>query len=210
MEAFGARCRMAARAAHDPDPYNLAMRQTPLRLAIVVHASELELIERAAHRSGASTSDFVRDAALRAARGAVREAQAEPVAVPQGDDSSEPPSRRSLRRSIPRAEVPLPEAVRQLSEHLGRQLLAITVGATATDVDAWKAETASPLLEQERRLREAHKVWQLVVSVESAETTRAWWMGMKDALDDLSPVEVITLDKGPDVMAVARKYAESG
>jgi len=31
-------------------------------------------------------------------------------------------------------------------------------------------------LTQEHRPREAHEVWQFVMSVESAETTRAWWM----------------------------------
>lgn len=104
----------------------------------------------------------------------------------------------------------LPEVIQQLSNHLGRQLLAITVGATAADVDSWKAGTATPPPVQERRLREAHDIWVLVVPFESAETTRAWWMGMKDGLDDLSPAEAIAADRFRDVMAVARYFVEAG
>lgn len=182
------------------------MRQTPLRLTIVIQASELELIERAADRSGATAGDFVRDAALRAARGVARDPSS---GVP---DSSVPayPSRRSLRRSIPRAEMPLPEVVRQLSEHLGRGLLAITVDASPADIDRWGSEEAAPPPTQERRLREAHEVWQFVLSVESLGTTRAWWMGMKDGLDDLSPAEAIADDQAAAVMSIARDFVEGG
>lgn len=196
--------------AHAPDAYTLAMRQTPLRLTIVMHASELELIEDAARRSGASAADFVRDAALRAARGVAREANDPPTGGSDSADARAFPSRRSLRRTIPRAQMPLPEVVRQLSEHLGRQLVAITVGATAADVDRWGTETAPPPPVQERRLREAHEIWQLVISVESIETTRAWWMGMKDGLDDLSPAEAIAADRGRAVKDVARYFVEAG
>jgi hypothetical protein len=184
------------------------MRQTPLRLTIVMHASELELIERAARRSGTSTSDFVRDAALRAARGVDRQAQPESTAPPEVGDSRTPPSRRSLRRSIPRAEMPLPEAVRQLSEHLGRELLAITVDASPADIDRWGSDEAAPPPTQERRLREAHEVWQFVLSVESLGTTRAWWMGMKEQLGDLSPAEAIAADQAQAVMSIARDFVE--
>lgn len=192
------------------DAYTLAMRQTPLRLTIVVNASELELIERAACASRASTSDFVRDAALRAARGVAREAQAEPLAVPEGGVALAQPSGRSLRRAISPAQVPLPEVIQQLTKHLGRQLVAITMGVTAADVDRWGAGTAPPPPVQELRLREAHEIWQLVVSVESPETTRAWWMGMKDGLGGFSPAEAIAADRGRAVMDVARYFVEAG
>lgn len=62
----------------------------------------------------------------------------------------------------------------------------------------------------ERRLRAAHEAWLLVCMVQSPETTRMWWMGMKDALDNLYPAEAIALDRGRDVMAVARAYVASG
>lgn len=183
------------------------MRQTPLRLTIVMQASELELIERAAGASGASAGDFVRDAALRAARGIARDASS---GVPDSTAPLTYPSRRSLRRSIPCAPMPLIEVVRQPSEHLGRKLLAITVGATAADVDGWGTEEAAPPPTQERRLREAHEVWQFVMSVESLETARAWWMGMKEQLGDLTPAEAIAADQASAVMSIARDFVESG
>lgn len=186
------------------------MRQTPSRITIEVHPTELGSLERAARRSGASVSDFVREAALRAARSVDRQAHDEPSAVPDRADDAAPPSRRSLRRSIPRAQYPLPEVIRQLSQHLGSQLLAITVDATPADIVSWGTGAAAPSPTQERRLREAQEVWQLVLSVESLETTRAWWMGMKDSLDDLSPAEAIAAGRARDVMAVARYFVEAG
>lgn len=193
-----------------PDAYTLAMRQTPFRMMIDLNPAELELIERAGRRSGASPSDFVRDAALRAARGVNRRAPNESSAALDGAGTAAPPSRRSLRRSITRAQIPMPEVVRQLSQHLGLQLLAITVDAAPVDIDRWGTGEAAPPPTQERRLREAHEVWQFVLSVESLQMTRAWWMGMKDGLDDLSPAEAIAADRARDVMAVARYFVEAG
>lgn len=56
----------------------------------------------------------------------------------------------------------------------------------------------------EQRLRAAPQVWQFVVSVESAETTRAWWMGMKEQFGGLSPAEAIAAGEQRAVMSVAR------
>ncbi len=95
-------------------------------------------------------------------------------------------------------------------EFLGPQLVALTVDAKPDEVKRWGTKESEPTPVHERRLREAHAAWQLVVSVESPETTRAWWMGMKDQLDDLSPAEAIALDRAPAVMAVARNFLESG
>lgn len=186
------------------------MRENGIRIRITLEVNEadLELLESAAHRFGTSPSVYARYAALRMARQdvALESAQATTGAA----DGSNRPSRRSLRPAIQRATIPTFEIVRQLQTHLGDQLLAITVGAEIAEVQRWASETSEPSSVQERRLREAHDAWQLVVSVESPNTTRAWWMGMKDGLDDLSPAEAIAQDRARDVMAVARYFIEAG
>jgi len=182
------------------------MRGNTIRLTIALSQSDLELIENAASRTGVGADEFVRYAALRMARQDVTIASG---AAPERD-SPPLPSRRSLRPVIERATVPTIDIVRQLGTHLGVQLLAMTVGAQPQEIERWASETAEPSSVHERRLREAHEAWQLVVSVESPKTTRAWWMGMQDGLDDLSPAEAIAQDRAGDVMAVARYFLEAG
>lgn len=92
----------------------------------------------------------------------------------------------------------------------GYPLLAITVGASRADIDRWGSEEAAPPPTQERRLREAHEVWQFVLSVESLETTRARWTGTKDQLGDLSPAEAIADDQAAAVMSIARDFVDRG
>ncbi len=184
------------------------MGENRIRITLELNEADLELLERAAQRLKASPSDYARYAALRMARQdvALQSARTTTGAAPDPNG----PSRRSLRPVIQRATVPTTEIVRQLKTHLGDQLLALTIGAEVAEVQRWASETIEPSSVQERRLREAHKTWQLVVSVESPKTTRAWWMGMQDGLDDLSPAEAIAQDRASDVMAVARYFLEAG
>ncbi|MGY3129149.1 hypothetical protein ACVWW9_002678 [Agrococcus sp. UYP33] len=82
--------------------------------------------------------------------------------------------------------------------------------ASPADIDRWGSEAAAPPPTQERRLREAHEVWQFVLSVESLGKTRAWWMGMKDGLGHLSPAGAIADDQTAAVMSIARDFVEGG
>lgn len=119
-------------------------------------------------------------------------------------------SRRAARHSSrDRAVVPASEAVKQLNAHLGRRLLAITLGVDPTSVDRYvRGEKIRHDIE--KRIIDAHAIWLMVSAVESPEMTRAWWMGMKDGLDDLSPAEAIADDRVRDVRAVARYFVEAG
>lgn len=183
------------------------MRDKTIRITVELTGSDFDAIERAAQRIGNSPAEYVRYAALRLAS---RDAALDRLEQGSTGERSPSPPRRSLRAVNRRTPVPTVELVRQLEAHLGAQLLAITVGTNAYEVQSWASEDNEPSPMQERRLREAHEAWQLVVSVESPETTRAWWMGMKGELDDLSPAEAIALDRGRAVMSVARAFIESG
>lgn len=107
------------------------------------------------------------------------------------------------------ATVTAQEAARFLSEHLGRQLLAITIDADPSSVDRW-VKGARPQLSAERRILAAYAVWQVVATVEAAATVRAWFMGMNPQLDDLSPAEAIAADNGRDALAAARAFVQGG
>lgn len=100
--------------------------------------------------------------------------------------------------------------VRQLTTHLGVQLLSMTLAADAESIKSWAEEEKPPPALYERRLRATHEICVLVCSVDSPATVRAWWMGMKDGLNDLSPAEAIALDQYQDVMSVARYFVEAG
>lgn len=176
-------------------------------MSVEFNESEIQEIERAAALTGRSPAEFARYATLRMAEERTALARVEPSAPATAAPF---PSRRSLRPVKHRATMPTTEMVHQLATHLGVQLLPLTVGAEVDEVRNWIHETSEPSSMHERRLREAHEVWQLVVSVESSKTTRARWMGMKDGLGDLSPAEAIAQDRAGDVMAVARYFLEAG
>lgn len=124
--------------------------------------------------------------------------------------SEPPPSRRSLRPRQFDAKMPTEEKVRQLTTHLGIQLLTLTLSADADAIASWASDSAPPPEPYERRLQAAHEIWQLLCSVESPATVRTWWMGMKDGLDGLSPAEAIAMERYDDVRAVARYFLEAG
>lgn len=181
------------------------MRDKSLGLTLALRQSDLDFIQQAAQRLGMPLGDYASYAIVRmATQDLARGTNA-------GNFTSDRyPSRRSLRPVRERALMPMPEVVRQLREFLGRQLLSITLDASVEQIDSWAREETDPQGDHERRLREAHDVWQVVVSVESRETTRAWWMGMKDGLGGLSPAEAIAQDRAAAVMAVARDFLEAG
>ncbi|WP_413318295.1 hypothetical protein AA0Z99_00100 [Agrococcus sp. 1P02AA] len=165
--------------------------------------AELDAVVVAAEKANITPEAYVRHAVLRMA--------AQDARLPTAALSAErSPSRRSLRPPRYSAVMPVHEIVRQLTAHLGIQLLSITLGADADAIRNW-AEEKNPLPGlYERRLRAAHESWQLVCVAESPQTARAWWMGMKDGLADISPAEAIALDRYDDVRAVARYFVEAG
>lgn len=181
------------------------MRDKRLRLTVVLREAELPIIEQAAQRLGMPVCDYASYAVSRMATQDLAHGTATADL-----DSDRYPSRRSVRPVRERALMPMPEVVRQLRESLGRQLLSITLDASVEEIDSWASQESNPQGNHERRLREAHDVWQLVVSVESPKTTRAWWMGTKDGLGDLSPAEAIAQDRAAAVIAVARDFLEAG
>jgi transcriptional regulator with XRE-family HTH domain len=108
--------------------------------------------------------------------------------------------------SAPAASID--EVVRFLTDVLGRPLLARTVGVNRRTLASWLRGTSSPSARSRERLRGALAIWHIVAEIEAPEVVRAWFMGMKDALDDYSPAEVIAEGRIDEVAAVARAYLQ--
>lgn len=122
-------------------------------------------------------------------------------------------SERVVRRSTVAREssVDVRSIAEFLVEHLGPQLLALTVGVDDRTVRRWAREAnAAPRFESELRLRSAYQVFQMLQQVEAPSTIRAWFMGMNPQLDDRSPAEGIRDGDAKAVLAAARAFVNAG
>ncbi len=103
------------------------------------------------------------------------------------------------------------EIARFLGENLGPKLVAFIVGADPKTVTRWAHSNGrTPQEDAERRLRGAYQVFQLLQTVESPHTIRAWFMGMNPQLDDRSPAEALNEGQRREVMAAARAFTNGG
>ena len=104
----------------------------------------------------------------------------------------------------------IPALVRYLQDVLGQRLVALIAGVRdAKAVGKWARGERSPHPEAERRLRLAFQVVELLMHAESAETVRAWWIGMNPDLEDQAPVMVLAEDP-TRVLQAARVFLAHG
>ena len=104
----------------------------------------------------------------------------------------------------------LPALVRSLQDVLGQRLVAVIAGVSdAKAVGKWARGERSPHPEAERRLRHAFHVTQLLLQQESAETVRAWFLGMNPDLDDQAPALLLAEDPQA-VLLAARNFLAHG
>lgn len=96
--------------------------------------------------------------------------------------------------------------VRSLQDVLGQRLVAVIAGINdAKAVGKWARGERSPHPEAERRLRDAFHIAQLLLQNESAETVRAWFVGMNPHLGDQAPA--LALAEHPqEVLRAARAF----
>lgn len=64
--------------------------------------------------------------------------------------------------------------------------------------------------EVERRLRDAHQIFRLLLEKESPYTVRAWFVGLNPQLDDESPAAAIKAGNAKDVLVAARAFLAGG
>jgi hypothetical protein len=104
------------------------------------------------------------------------------------------------------------EAAAFLQDLVGQKLTATMVGiGDPKAVGKWARGEREPRGETARRLREAFQVATLLELAESAQTARAWLIGMNPHLDDRAPAAVLaTPDGGERVMRAARAFLAYG
>lgn len=104
----------------------------------------------------------------------------------------------------------LPSLVRSLQDVLGQRLVAVIAGVSDVKaVGKWARGERTPHPEAERQLRDAFHITQLLMQHESAETVRAWFMGMNPDLDDQAPA--LMLGEHPqEVLLTARNFLANG
>jgi hypothetical protein len=76
-------------------------------------------------------------------------------------------------------------------------------------VGKWERAERTPHPDAERRLRHAYQIVQLLLERESAETVRAWFVGMNPDLDDQAPVLALAEDP-VRVLQAARAFLAHG
>ncbi|MBI4493875.1 MAG: XRE family transcriptional regulator [Chloroflexi bacterium] len=104
----------------------------------------------------------------------------------------------------------VPSLVRSLQDVLGQRLVAVIAGVSdAKAVGKWARGERVPHPEAERRLRHAFYITQLLLQQESAETVRAWFIGMNPDLDDQAPALALT-EHPQEVLSAARDFLANG
>lgn len=100
-----------------------------------------------------------------------------------------------------------------LQELLSRRLTAYMTGVRdSKTVARWATGDITTIrsTDVERRLRGTYEIAQLLLASESAQTVRAWFIGMNPELDDESPAEVIRRGDIKDALTASRAFLVNG
>lgn len=104
----------------------------------------------------------------------------------------------------------VPSIVSSLQDVLGQRLVAVIAGVSdAKAVGKWARGERSPHPDAEQRLRHAFQIVQLLLERESADTVRAWMVGMNPDLEDHAPALVLAEDPAC-VLQAARSFLANG
>jgi hypothetical protein len=117
---------------------------------------------------------------------------------------------QTYRRSM---EAPVSEIAGFLQELLSRRLTAYIAGVTSgKTISRWASGEVAEVRdhETERRLRTSYEIAQLLLDRDSAQTVKAWFIGLNPQLGDVSPAEAIREGKLKESLAAARAFAVGG
>ena len=99
-----------------------------------------------------------------------------------------------------------------LQELLSRRLVAYIAGVKdAKTVTRWASgEVENVREENEKRLRTAYEIAQLLVRFDSPRVVKAWFIGLNPQLGDVSPAEAIHDGDLKEAMSAARAFVAGG
>jgi hypothetical protein len=104
------------------------------------------------------------------------------------------------------------EVAGYLRELLGRRLVAYIAGVKdAKTVTRWASgEVENVRDENEKRLRTAYEIAQLLVRFDSPRVVKAWFIGLNPQLGDTSPAEAIHDGDLKEAISAARAFVAGG
>ncbi len=104
------------------------------------------------------------------------------------------------------------EVAGYLQELLSRRLVAYIAGVKdAKTVTRWASgEVENVRHENEKRLRTAYEIAQLLVFFDSPRVVKAWFIGLNPQLGDVSPAEAIHDGELKEAMSAARAFVAGG
>jgi hypothetical protein len=115
---------------------------------------------------------------------------------------------QAIHRQATRLGMPI--IVGSLQDILGQRLVAVIAGVSDSKaVSKWARGGRTPHPDTEQRLRNAYQIVQLLLERESAETVRAWFVGMNPDLEDQAPALVLGEDP-VRVLQAARAFLAHG
>lgn len=98
----------------------------------------------------------------------------------------------------------------RLRQALGKAVVSIIVAKSPLTVDRWSTGKAHPDAGDDRLLRDAYHVLEVIAEVDADSVARAWFIGMNPQLDDAAPVEALAEGRARQVMAAARTFVNAG
>lgn len=120
------------------------------------------------------------------------------------------PARRAHDLYSKSVQLDIGDVAADLQQHLGHDLLAVIVNKDVRTLTRWSSGTAHPPGAEEKLLRDAYLVLEVLLTLEESSVSRAWFMGMNPQLDDASPAEALAAGQAWLVLAAARSYIDAG
>lgn len=116
---------------------------------------------------------------------------------------------RAYRQSVHASPA---EVAGYLQELLGRRLVAYVAGVKdAKTVTRWASgEVENVRYENEKRLRAAYEIAQILVRFDSPGVVKAWFIGLNPQLGDVSPAEAVHDGEVKEAMSAARAFVAGG
>jgi len=119
------------------------------------------------------------------------------------------PRRKRQQAHVRAVESAITPAVKSLVEMLGKALVAVVVNRDVKTISRWVSGHGPSGIDEQRRIRDALQIVELLLTGDSPSTVRAWFMGMNPQLDDENPAEVLSEGRAREVMAAARAYVNA-
>ena len=109
--------------------------------------------------------------------------------------------------------APVSEIAGVLQELLSRRLTAYIAGVgDGKTISRWANGEVAEIrdFQQEQRLRGTYEIVQLLLKAESAQTVKAWFIGLNPQLGDVAPAEAIREGRLKEAFAAARAFTVGG